>query len=245
MSDDYFIPFLDWEKRADFKSGFPLIWKRNLRALNQKDQEKLFKSKVLVLGCGGLGCVVVEMLARIGVGKLVIIDGDVFEESNLNRQLFCTLDNLGQKKAVVAQNRVKEIAPFCQVEAVVEFVSPEDIAKYLTGVDVVIDCLGGVQAKASMLVAVQKFNYPLIVGAMAGWEGLVCSVWEQSRLPLEFFQGNQGAEETLGSPVTTVCLIASLQVQEAICFLTKGKFSLLNKVLYVSLLNLSFDRFDL
>ena len=80
---------------------------RNIPSLSIEEMEKLAESRVLVVGCGGLGGNIIEHLTRAGVGSLTVVDGDVFEESNLNRQLLSTSENLGQKKAAAAAERVK------------------------------------------------------------------------------------------------------------------------------------------
>ena len=75
-------------------------------------------ANIKVFGVGGGGCVVAELLARIGVGYLKLIDGDVFEESNANRQIGCTMDVLGQSKPIVMKNRLENI--------IIRFISNED-----------------------------------------------------------------------------------------------------------------------
>ena len=82
---------------------------RNIPALSEADMEKLTGSKVLVVGCGGLGGNIIEYLARAGVGALKVVDGDVFEESNLNRQILSTSENIGKKKALAAAERVRAV----------------------------------------------------------------------------------------------------------------------------------------
>ena len=81
---------------------------RNKAALTESECAELAGKRITVVGCGGLGGAVIEALARIGVGHIRTIDGDVFEESNLNRQLLCTESSLGRDKAVVATERIGE-----------------------------------------------------------------------------------------------------------------------------------------
>ena len=81
---------------------YPDRYNRNMMALSPEECAALAGKRVAVVGCGGLGGSVIEALARIGVGFLRVIDGDVFEESNLNRQLLCTEAALGRPKAEVA-----------------------------------------------------------------------------------------------------------------------------------------------
>ena len=84
---------------------------RNHDAISQTDQAILAEKHVLVVGCGGLGGMVIECLARIGLGHLRVVDGDVFDETNLNRQLLSSTMNLGRPKTLAAQQRVMAVNP--------------------------------------------------------------------------------------------------------------------------------------
>ena len=84
---------------------------RNFPALTQQEQRQLWESHVCVVGCGGLGGYIIEYLARVGVGRLTVVDGDRFEPSNLNRQLLCTQPLLGSLKAEAAAARIRSIHP--------------------------------------------------------------------------------------------------------------------------------------
>ena len=82
---------------------------RNFKSLTLKDQDKLSESKVCIIGLGGLGGCVMEMLSRIGIGNLTGIDNDNFDSTNLNRQLFCQEHLIGTSKADAALNRINSI----------------------------------------------------------------------------------------------------------------------------------------
>jgi molybdopterin-synthase adenylyltransferase len=89
----------------------PARYQRNQQTLTVYDQLKLFRSRVAVIGCGGLGGYVIEELARLGVGTIYAIDPDTFQEHNLNRQLLSSTANLGRAKVEIAAARVAEINP--------------------------------------------------------------------------------------------------------------------------------------
>ncbi|HHL32779.1 MAG TPA: HesA/MoeB/ThiF family protein, partial [Desulfobulbaceae bacterium] len=114
----------------------PLL--RNQGALDAGEQQQLIRSAVAVCGCGGLGGMVIENLARIGVGRLRIVDPDSFTVSNLNRQLGATLTTLGDNKAEVMARRIRSINESCRIEPV-----SHDFRKgaVLTEMDVAVDCL--------------------------------------------------------------------------------------------------------
>jgi len=84
----------------------PKRYSRNIKALSEGESASLAGKRVCVVGCGGLGGYCLEQLARIGVGTLVAVDGDVFEDSNLNRQILATEVNLGQPKVQAAVERI-------------------------------------------------------------------------------------------------------------------------------------------
>lgn len=87
----------------------PPRYQRNYKSLSVEDQAKLGNSTVAIVGCGGLGGSLAEEFAHLGVGKLILVDGDRIEESNLNRQLFATEHNLGQPKVEAARDRLQAV----------------------------------------------------------------------------------------------------------------------------------------
>ena len=89
--------------------AFQHRYDRNRQALSDRECQALQACKVAVVGCGGLGGFVAEHLARIGVGSLRLVDADVFEETNLNRQLFCTEESLGVAKVEAAAKRLAAV----------------------------------------------------------------------------------------------------------------------------------------
>ena len=94
---------------------------RNVPALSEAECELLRRKRVLVVGCGGLGGHLIDMLARMGIGSLRVVDGDAFEPSNLNRQLLSEVSLLGVGKAQTAAERVRRVNPNVAVHAVGNF----------------------------------------------------------------------------------------------------------------------------
>ena len=116
---------------------------RNIPALSEADMGILADSHVLIAGCGGIGGNVIESLARIGIGAITVVDGDSFDESNLNRQILCTPDKLGSSKALAAADRIRLIDPSICVTAVCEPVTAANASGLMEGIDLVIDALDG------------------------------------------------------------------------------------------------------
>lgn len=118
----------------------------------------LRKSKVMVIGMGGVGSYAAEALARAGLGNLILIDGDVVEESNINRQLVALHSTIGMNKTDVMSERVKDINPFINVKTIHEFIEPHKVGEILKNetVDVVIDCIDSLSPKISLLKECKK-----------------------------------------------------------------------------------------
>ena len=137
--------------------------------LGKDNLDKIKHTKVLVLGLGGVGGIVVEMLARIGVQKFVLVDYDKFEITNLNRQILALDENIGCFKTEIAAKRLKSIGPQIEVKTYQEFATPENIHKFLENVDIVVDAIDSVQSKVSILTYLHKNNIPVVSSMGAGF----------------------------------------------------------------------------
>ena len=96
-----------------------------MKTLSKEENDSLKNFKVCVVGCGGIGGYVIEMFGRIGIGNITAVDGDVFEESNLNRQILSSTDNLGFSKALEAKIRMEKVNPLIQVKALEKMLTEE------------------------------------------------------------------------------------------------------------------------
>ncbi len=123
--------------------------------------DKLKNSKVLVIGVGGVGGYAVEILARSGVGNLVLIDPDVVEETNINRQLVALTSTIGKYKVDVLKNRIEDMGLGTSVSVFKEFIMDSNIEKYLD-VDYVIDACDTIFTKLSIIQNCKKRNIPFI-----------------------------------------------------------------------------------
>ena len=119
--------------------------------------------KIVLVGLGGVGLYALENLARAGIKRFVLIDGDVFEPSNLNRQLYATLDTLGQKKAEAAKARIARIDPAIEAESVPEFLSKDNIDDIVPkDADFIIDAIDDIPAKAEIILFALRNGIPVI-----------------------------------------------------------------------------------
>jgi len=142
---------------------------RNIPALSEEECALLRTKKIAVIGCGGLGGHMIELMARIGIGRIVAVDGDVFEESNLNRQLLSEVSLLGTSKAEAAADRVHRINPDVCVEVAPVFLDAENAADLLRGCDAVFDGLDNIAARRILSKACADAGIPCIFGAISGW----------------------------------------------------------------------------
>jgi molybdopterin/thiamine biosynthesis adenylyltransferase len=200
----------------------PERYARNLNTFAPSDQARLLKSRVAVIGLGGLGGTVIECLSRAGVGYLVLVDHDEFEDHNLNRQLVCTQDLIGKAKASSAAERVMHVNGSISVEAFKDSLDSNNAERILTGCDMAVDCLDTIESRFVLESATKKAGIPLVSAAVAGLGGQVTTIFPEDR-GLELIYGppqelkqSKGAETTLGCLPQAVILIAAAESAEVI-----------------------------
>jgi molybdopterin/thiamine biosynthesis adenylyltransferase len=219
----------------------PARYQRNREAISVMDQLTLFRSSVAVIGCGGLGGYIVEELARLGVGRLVVIDPDLFEEHNLNRQLFSSLANLGQAKVEAAAARVNVVNPAVTLVPVQAALSLENGTGLLGGCQAAVDALDTIQVRLELADVCAGLNIPLVHGAIAGWYGHVTTQFpgdDTLQTIYRSWKAGKGVEQTLGNPSFTPALVASLQVAEVCKLLTGQGTTLRGRQLMIDLFSM-------
>lgn len=215
----------------------PLRYLKNIGTLGIEGQQRLLSSKVAVVGLGGLGGLLVELLARAGVGGMLIVDGDRFVEDNLNRQILLHEKGLNLVKARLAEQRVREINSAIEVERWEGFVTEENALHLLSSLNVVCDALDNIGYRLILQSTCEQLNIPLVHGAVAGFSGQVTSIFPGDASLSIIYGGKgitieQGVEVQEGNLPGTVGMVASLQAQEVIKILT-GKGEALRKKLLV------------
>lgn len=220
---------------------------RNHDAISEEEQAFLATKRVLVVGCGGLGGMVIECLARIGVGYLRVVDGDVFEESNLNRQLLSSTMNLGRPKTLAAQQRVLAVNPLVEVDAVQAELTVENARELLGECDVAVDCLDNIPARLVLQEAAKEAGIPVVHGAVAGWLGRICVIQPgEDLLTLLYPEPDEmrGEERLAGTLSFTAALTASWQSAETVKLLL-GKPGLQGEIIEVDLMAASVSKFTI
>ncbi len=142
---------------------------RTEQLLGEEAYARLSRSRVAIYGLGGVGSFACEALARAGVGYLRLVDHDVVNPTNLNRQLLGLHSTLGLPKVEAAANRVKDINPGCEVDARRAFLNNDSVAELLLPeVDLVIDAIDSVNAKCALLQAAFEGGLPIVSSMGAG-----------------------------------------------------------------------------
>lgn len=136
---------------------------RTAQLLGNENVENLFDKHVIVFGVGGVGGYVVEALARSGIGKISIVDNDVVNESNINRQIIALHSTVGMQKVDVLKNRILDINPECQVFVYNQFFLPENSNDFDFSIyDYVVDAVDTVTAKLEIIKKSKESNVPVI-----------------------------------------------------------------------------------
>lgn len=222
---------------------WPLRFLRNTSSISIEEQLKLMKSCVSVAGAGGLGGNAVILLARLGVGRIIAIDPDRFDETNLNRQALCRQEVLGRYKAEEAFAAAASINPACLVIPHRQRLTDENAAELLAGSSIAVDALDTVEARFVLERGAKALGIPLVHGAVAGFEGQVMTVFPQDKglafiygLGGERRKGRPAPEQELGVPAPTAAAVANLQVMEVLKVLLKKGDPVRNAMLHLDLI---------
>lgn len=213
---------------------------RNVPALTEAECALLRTKKVAVIGCGGLGGYLVEYLARIGIGAIRCVDGDCFEESNLNRQLLSSVSALGNSKAEAAAARIVAIDPSVAVQACPVFLTEDNAAGLIAGCDAVLDALDNIPARKILAKACDAANIPYIYGAISGWVAQAAISMPGDRLVEQLYpEGTSVKDKSVLSFTPALC--ASLQASLCVKLLT-GRSVETGKLHYFDLLHEEYEQ---
>lgn len=214
-------------------------YSRNCPALSKEECGLLRRKRVLVVGCGGLGGYLTEMLARIGVKSLRVADGDVFEPTNLNRQLLSEMPLLGTGKAAAAADRIRRINPDIAVEAVDSFMTENNVHALVDSCDVVLDGLDSIESRRILAKECDKQGVPFVYGAINRWVAQAAvSMPGDHLIDLLFSEGTSLKDNSVLSFTPALC--ASMQVSLCVKLLT-GRPVKTGTVYYFDLLNQEYE----
>lgn len=214
-------------------------YSRNIPAISEKEQDQLKEKRVFIAGCGGLGGNIIENLVRMGIGHITAIDGDVFEASNLNRQLLSSEAAIGYSKAETAAKRAAAVNSDIDFRVTQTFLTEENAEELISGHDLVIDALDNVPARLWLEDACEKQNITIIHGAILGWNVQAAVVPPGSRLLHQLYQHGASSQKT--SLPFTPAFCAAIESAEAVKYLCGRESDLSGKLLLADLQSLEWD----
>jgi len=195
------------------------------------EQLKLAQSTILVVGAGGLACGLLPYIVSAGIGKVILIDADRIDVSNLARQVLYATEEVGQPKVQVAQKKLKALNPHCQIEAIQDTLNHKNAAELIAAVDLVIDCTDNFETRYLINDTCVHYEKPFVYAAIHSWEGLIslCNgqVYGENRLGPTyrcFFPSAPGLDEIPTCDDAGVLgflpgLLGIMQAKEAIYYL--------------------------
>lgn len=213
---------------------------RNLGALTEEECLRLRGKKILIAGCGGLGGYIIDMLLRLGVGTIVVADGDVFEASNLNRQLLSEPALLGGSKAEAAARWAARVNSDVEFTAIKAYIDEDNVYETIQGCDAVMDALDGISSRKLLANACSKAGIPFIHGAICGWVAQAgISLPGDGLIDALYPAGASISDKS--SLAMTPALCAAMQVALCIKLLT-GRPVETGKLYYFDMLNMEFEQ---
>ncbi|MEJ2134074.1 MAG: ThiF family adenylyltransferase [Desulfofustis sp.] len=228
----------------------PEVYARNQKRLSSEDQIKLLRSHVVVIGLGGLGGTVTEILARIGIGRLTLVDGDRFDDSNLNRQLLSSTEVLGKPKSAVAETRVQAVNPAVETRAVTSFLTAENAENLMNGATIAVDCLDSITGRFTLEAACRKMGIVMVSAAIGGTSGQLTVIYPEdqglSRVygpPEKAVQ--RGVEKTMGTLPFAAITMAAMECAEVVAMAAGEPSALRNRLLFTDLIDHTLEIVDL
>lgn len=204
--------------------------------IGSQGQQALRQASVLLVGAGGLGCTVATHLAGAGIGKLLIVDHDTIDISNLHRQILFREDDLGQSKAGVAAREIKRLNSECDVSAIDQRLSTANQHNWLGKADIVVDAADNFAVSYLLSDACFAASKPLVsasVNRTFGYVGQFCHNSPSLRAIFPRLPLQQANCDTVGVTGPSVGVIASLQAQEVIKAVIGDANQLRGKLLYL------------
>jgi len=246
MSKDINSNFLNTDEKERYQKHL------NLKEIGYRGQLDLKNSSVLCIGAGGLGSSVLLYLAAAGIGKIGIVDNDLVEKSNLQRQIIHATNNIGNLKVDSAGERIKNLNPNSKLATYDERINPKNALKIIQEFDVICDCSDNFGTRYLINDACLILNKPLVFGSVQGFEGQV-SVFNlhdkspnlRDLLPESPLQGAIPSCAEYGVVGVSTGLIGVLQVNEIIKIILKKGDILDGKILIFDLLNINMKKLNL
>ncbi len=204
-------------------------------------QQKLLNSKVLVIGAGGLGCPCLQYLVSCGIGTIGIVDGDIIDISNLQRQILFTTNDIGENKSIIVKEKLKDIHPSTKIDSFPFYIDEKNAIDLISKYNVVVDCTDDFKTRYLINDVCAELSMPLIFGANYQFEGQIAVFkMDDSTINLRDVFPTPPKQamrcEEAGALGAVLGILGSLQALETIKLITEQKDGLNNEMLYLNLM---------
>tara|TARA_B100000989_G_scaffold57516_1_gene39036 strand:- start:149 stop:886 length:738 start_codon:yes stop_codon:yes gene_type:complete len=221
-----------------------------LKNVGAKGQKKIFSSKILIVGVGGLGCPAAENLVRAGIGTIGLIDNDIVNLSNIHRQSLFNSKDIKKSKVSVAAKKLKEINPSTKIKTYKSRLNGNNIKNIIKDYEIIIDGTDNFKTKFLINDYCIKFKKKLVTGAISKFDGHVFTFNFKDKKTASlknFYQENEISDDNLncefeGVLGTTASIVGTTQANEALKMIMEIGQNLKNQILIIDLLNLNFRK---
>jgi len=220
-----------------------------LKDVGPTGQKKIIKSKVLVVGAGGLGCPVIDYLSRAGVGNIGIIDDDKVNISNIHRQSLYDSKDIGKSKVIVIKKKIKLINPLVKIKIFKERIEKKNIGKIFKNYDFIVDGSDNFKTKFLLNKYSLKYKKILIVGAISKMDGHIFTFDFKNKTDpcLKCFYQAEPSDEILNCEYEGILgpvagIVGNIQAIEVLKKILKIGDKSSKKILILDLIKLNFRR---
>ncbi len=221
-----------------------------LKNIGAKGQKKIFSSKILIVGVGGLGCPAAENLVRAGIGTIGIIDNDNVNLSNIHRQSLFNSNDVKKLKVDVAAKKLKKINPLTKIKTYKSRLNKKNIENIIQNYELVIDGTDNFETKFLINDYCVKLKKKLITGAISKFDGHVFTFDFKNKKTASlknFYQEEKITDDVFncefeGVLGTTASIMGAIQANEALKMIMGIGQNLKNQILIMDLLNLNFRK---
>lgn len=211
-------------------------WSNNLPFLEIKKNPN-----ILIVGAGALGQQVAMQLVRLGLTHLKIVDGDCFDWSNCNRQLYANQHTIQQKKIDVLKKEVLLINSSSEIDVYDGYFNEENASEIMKKIDILVDCVDSIPTKCFCEKICEQLQVPMIHGAVNGWHGQVATILPGMKILETLYQKQKNQSES--ALVFSVGIVASIQVREIIKLMNQQEIK--KEVIFIDCFNQEISKVEM
>jgi len=204
---------------------------RQIRIFGEDGQKKLKRARVLIAGIGGLGSSISIYLTAAGVGRLILVDSDIVELSNLNRQILHWDKDVGRSKARSAEEKLRGLNPEVDIEALSAKIDDESVFELARNVDVIVDAMDNFETRYLLNRAALKRGVPMVHGGVRGFDGQVTTIVPGETACLRCIFPKAPPRETFPILGATAGVIGCIQAMEVVKYVVGVGELLKNRLL--------------